>query len=81
LPHSSAHCVRFAVLFYIAVEAAQNRQGAKRRRTLRFGGEALQRAFGASPLTAFASLSCFALRLKPRKTGNTARRKKGKPKL
>ncbi|MDR1573743.1 MAG: hypothetical protein LBS24_05495, partial [Clostridiales Family XIII bacterium] len=39
------------------------------------------RAFGASPLTAFASLSCFALRLKPRKTGNTARRKKGKPKL
>jgi hypothetical protein len=41
----------------------------------------LQRAFGASPLTAFASLSCFALRLKPRKTGNTAKRKKGKPKL
>jgi hypothetical protein len=35
--------------------------------------EKRQRAFGASPLTAFASLSCFALRLKPRK--------KGKPKL
>jgi hypothetical protein len=50
------------------------RRGAKSGRTRRFG-EALQRAFGAPPLTVFASLSCFALRLKPRKTGNKAWRK------
>jgi hypothetical protein len=34
--------------------------------------EARQRASGAPPFVSLSSLACFALRLKPRKTGNPA---------